>query len=190
MTQARAAISADQALAVGQAIADRLEVWPSWRSSAVVALFATLSGEVDTRPLVELARRDGKRILFPRMLEGRTLEFAVAEEIGSLRPGRYGVLEPDHQSQVETLTGNAIVFVPGVAFDREGGRLGRGAGYYDRALGALAGRSRRPQFVGVGFESQIVSSVPMDSLDLRLDVVVTEAGIFVADGTGVNREVG
>jgi 5-formyltetrahydrofolate cyclo-ligase len=76
-----------------------------------------------------------------------------------------------------------------VAFDLEGGRLGRGAGYYDRALAALADRSRRPQFVGVGFESQIVSSVPMDSLDMRLDVVVTETGIFVADGTGVNREV-
>jgi 5-formyltetrahydrofolate cyclo-ligase len=183
MAQARASISAGRALAVGEAIADRLEDWPSWRSSAVVALFATLSGEIDTQPLVELARRDGKRILFPRMLEGRTLDFAVAEDIGSLRPGRYGVREPDHQSRVETPAANAIVFVPGVAFDRKGGRLGRGAGYYDRALAVLAGQSRRPQFVGVGFESQIVPSVPMDSHDRRMDVVVTETGIFAVDGT-------
>jgi 5-formyltetrahydrofolate cyclo-ligase len=181
MTQVRDSISADQALAAGEAIADRLAVWSSWRSSTVVALFATLSGEVDTQPLFELARRDGKQILFPRMLAARTLEFAVVEEIGSLWTGRYGVLEPGHGSRVETLHANAIVLVPGVAFDRGGGRLGRGAGYYDRALAELGGKSRRPQFIGVGFESQIVPFVPMSSLDMRMDVVVTELGLFAVE---------
>jgi len=126
MTQARESISADQALAAGEAIADRVTVWSNWRSASVVALFATLPGEVDTQPLIELARREGKRMLFPRMLAERTLEFAVVEEIGSLRTGRYGVLEPGRGSPAETIQADAIVFVPGVAFDREGVRLGPG----------------------------------------------------------------
>ena len=178
MTRALESISAQQALAAGEAISDRLADWSSWRSSSVVALFATLRGEVDTQPLIELARRDGKQLLFPRMFAGRTLEFAVVEKIGSLRPGRYGVLEPDSRCPARPMRADTIVFVPGRAFDREGGRLGRGAGYYDRALAGCGDRSGRPRFVGVGFESQVVSFVPMSSFDTRMDSGVTEMGLF------------
>lgn len=178
MTRALESISAEEALAAGEAISDRLADWSSWRSSSAVALFATLAGEIDTQPLIELARRDGKQLLFPRMLAGRTLEFAVVEKIGSLRPGRYGVLEPDRRCAAQPLHADAIVFVPGRAFDREGGRLGRGAGYYDRALAECGDRSGRPQFIGVGFESQLVPFVPMSSLDMRMDGIVTEMGLF------------
>lgn len=178
MAQRLASIPVHEALAAGEAISSRLENWSSWRSSSVIALFATLPGEIDTQPLIELARRDGKRLLFPRMLAGRTLEFAVVEKIGSLRPGRYGVLEPDSRCPARTMRADTIVFVPGRAFDREGGRLGRGAGYYDRALAGCGDRSGRPRFIGVGFESQVVSFVPMSSFDTRMDSVVTEMGLF------------
>jgi 5-formyltetrahydrofolate cyclo-ligase len=171
-------ISTQEALAAGQAISNRLAGWSSWRSSLVVALFATLPGEVDTQPLIELARRDGKQILFPRILARRTIEFAVVEEIGSLRPGRYGVLEPDLLCPAQQLHADTIVFVPGVAFDREGGRLGRGAGYYDRVIAGCEESPGRPRFIGVGFGSQVIEAVPMDSLDMRMDGVVTEAGLI------------
>jgi len=178
MAQLLASISVHEALAAGEAISSRLEDWSSWRSSSVIALFATLPGEIDTQPLIELARRDGKRLLFPRMLAGRTLEFAVVEKSESLRPGRYGVLEPDRRCPAQRMHADAIVFVPGRAFDRHGGRLGRGAGYYDRALAGCGDSSGRPRFIGVGFASQLVSSVPMNSLDMRMDGVVTERGLF------------
>jgi 5-formyltetrahydrofolate cyclo-ligase len=171
-------ISRHEALAAGEAISVRLASWSSWRSSSVVALFATLRGEVDTQPLIERAQREGKQLLFPRMLEGRALEFAVVDEIGSLQPGRYGVLEPDRRCPVLRMHTHAIVFVPGYAFDREGGRLGRGAGYYDRALAACGDSSGRPRFIGVGFDSQVIPNVPMNSLDMRMDGVVTEVGFF------------
>ena len=178
MAEVLASISVHEALAAGEAISSRLEDWSSWRSSSVIALFATLPGEIDTQPLIELARRDAKRLLFPRMLAGRTLEFAVIEKSESLRPGRYGVLEPDRRCPVQRMHADAIVFVPGRAFDRQGGRLGRGAGYYDRALAGCGDSSGRPRFIGVGFASQVVSSVPMNSLDMRMDGVVTERGLF------------
>jgi len=172
-------ISAQDALAAGKAISKRLADWSSWRSSSVVALFATLRGEIDSQPLIELAQRDGKQLLFPRMRVGQTLEFAVVEEMESLRPGRYGVLEPDLNCPVQPMTADTIVLVPGCAFDRAGGRLGRGAGYYDRALTSSWDQAGRPRFIGVGFERQVVASVPMSSFDVQMDGIVTEAGLFL-----------
>ena len=178
MVRSLESISTHDALSAGEAISDRLANWSYWRSSSVIVLFATLPGEVDTRPLIERAWREGKQLLLPRMLEGRTLEFAAVDDIGSLQPGRFGVLEPDLGCPVLQIRADAIVFVPGCAFDREGGRLGRGSGYYDRALAACGDASGRPRFVGLGFERQIVPSVPMDSLDIRLDGVATERDFF------------
>lgn len=180
MTQIAERVSAGDALVAGEAISDRLAAWPSWRSAAAIVLFATLQGEVDTMPLIDLTMRDRKRLFFPRMLAGRTLEFAVVADIESLRPGRYGVLEPDSRCPAEMLHPDTIVLVPGVAFDLEGGRLGRGAGYYDRALAACGGGAVRPRFLGVGFERQIVPVVPMGRFDIRMDSVVTERGLFEA----------
>ncbi len=174
-------ISARRALAAGEAISVRLADWSSWRSADAVVLFATLRGEVDSQPLIELAQREGKQLFFPRMRSGRTLEFAVVEELGSLRSGRYGVLEPDRHCSARPIPADAMVFVPGRAFDRQGGRLGRGGGYYDRALAACGDSSGRPRFIGVGFACQIVSSVPMDSLDMRMDGVVTERELFLVE---------
>lgn len=169
-----ARVSPEDALAAGKAIANQLSECPSWSVSNVVALFSSLPGEIDTQPLFARSRRAGKRLLFPRMLAGNTLEFAVVEKVESLRSGRYGVLEPDETCRVHPLDGDAIVFVPGLAFDRRGGRLGRGAGYYDRALAACENRNGRPRFVGVAFESQLIESVPMETRDIRMDCVVTE----------------
>lgn len=178
MIRSLESVSAREALAAGEAISDRLAAWSRWRSSSGVALFATLHGEIDTRPLIELARQNGKRLLFPRMLTGQTLEFALVDEIESLRSGRHGVLEPDRRCRAQRMRADEIILVPGYAFDREGGRLGRGAGYYDRALAVCGDNSTRPRFIGVGFERQVVPAVPMNSLDVRMDGVVTELGLF------------
>lgn len=170
-------VSPQDAWLVGEAISNRLSSWPSWKSSRVVALFATLPGEVDTRPLLERSQREGKRLLLPRILADDTLEFAIVEGIESLRPGRFGVLEPDEGCPAQAIGEDTIVFVPGLAFDRRGGRLGRGAGYYDRALAESGPRSGRPRIIGMAFESQLVEIVPMGQGDIRMDGVITERGL-------------
>lgn len=170
-------VSPQDAWLVGEAISNRLSSWSSWKSSRVVALFATLPGEVDTRPLLERSQREGKRLLLPRILADDTLEFAIVEGIESLRPGRFGVLEPDAGCPAQAIGEDTIVFVPGLAFDRRGGRLGRGAGYYDRALAESGPRSGRPRIMGMAFESQLVEIVPMGQGDIRMDGVVTERGL-------------
>jgi 5-formyltetrahydrofolate cyclo-ligase len=173
-----ASFSAEQALSAGEAISDELSAWSGWLTASVVAVFATLPGEVDTRPLTQLVLREGKRLAFPRMVAGSTLEFVLVEDPESLRPGRYGVLEPVRKNPALSIGRDAVVCVPGLAFDCAGGRLGRGAGYYDRALAVSRGTGGRPRMIGVGFARQIVESVPMGPLDVRMDAIFTEAGLL------------
>jgi 5-formyltetrahydrofolate cyclo-ligase len=172
------AVDGARALEAGEAIAERLMEWSEWQRASAIALFSMVRGEVDTSALARAARGAGKRLLFPRMVAGRTLEFAAIETPHSLRIGRHGVLEPDERCRAEAIRDDVLVLVQGLAFDRQGGRLGRGAGYYDRALGGVRIESGRPLFVGVGFSFQIVDSVPMAALDVRMDGVVTETALF------------
>ena len=74
----------------------------------------------------------------------------------------------------ESLCGIDLVLVPGIAFDRFGGRVGKGAGYYDRALAPLDKQSR-PALLGLGFALQLTQRVPMTTHDVYLDAVVTES---------------
>lgn len=176
MRQRLGALDAAAAVQAGEAIAEHISRRTIWLEASTVALFSTLDGEVDTAPLIRLARRDGKRMFFPRMVPGSSLEFAGVEDPESLQPGRYGVLEPERSCAPQTLTSDVVVFVPGLAFDRRGGRLGRGAGYYDRAFVANEPNRGRPKLIGVGFAIQLVESVPMSPVDVRMDRVVTENG--------------
>ena len=177
-TRARArlaAIEASRAAAAGERIAAVAAAEPSWRAAATIAVFKAIPGEVDTLPLARLAWVAGKRVLLPRVVED-ALVFHVWTQGDSLAPGALGVLEPDAGAPVVAIGAADLVFVPGLAFDRAGGRLGRGAGYYDRALAGLGARAGSPPLVGLGFALQLVDDVPMTSLDVRLDGLVTEEG--------------
>lgn len=162
----------------GEQIAKGLALCADWIQADTVAVFSSLSHEVDTGPCVDRARRDGKNVLFPRMRGRDGLDFVRVEAGERLVPGRYGVLEPPSRGRPIRLGPEVLVLVPGLAFDRFGGRLGRGAGYYDRALAgdsAYEGRARR---LGVGLALQVVDRVPMTPLDVRMHALVTENGLL------------
>ena len=133
-------------------------------------LYAELPGELPLAPVVSLAQRDGKRLLFPRTLPGHQLEWSGVDRIEDLRPGRYGVREPSADATVEALGPDVLVLVPGLAFDEQGGRLGRGGGAWDRALAARWGA----RVFGVCFESQLIERIPREEHDQAMDALLTE----------------
>lgn len=173
-------VAPEAARAAGVRIAEHLAPSEAWRSAFRVVLFSSLSDEVDTSPIRYRASLDDKRVLLPRATEGGGLEFAVAGSPDRLRTGRFGVAEPPLDAEVETLTGGDLVLVPGLAFDLEGGRLGRGGGYYDRALAGVRSGTSRPILIGVGFSFQVIDHVPMTALDVCMDAVVSELGLSFA----------
>jgi len=156
------------------AIAERLTNSKEWSTARAVAAFVGMGLEVDTLPIIECAQRQGKRLLLPRCLSSTTLEFAEYPQSDVLENGRFGIPEPMAVRPAESLRGIDLVLVPGLAFDCFGGRLGKGAGYYDRALAPLD-KQARPALLGLGFALQITKRVPMTTLDVYLDAVVTES---------------
>ena len=175
----------------GAEIAHRLEGTAAWARASTVALYASLPGEVATDALISSAWRGGKRVLLPRVVGEGQLAFAEHPPAASLVAGAFGVLEPPPTEPSVDLVEADLVLVPGLAFDRHGGRLGRGRGYYDRALATLGRSGVRevaterdpavPRAIGVAFDLQLVETVPMDVRDVRLEAVVTPSAMYIVD---------
>ena len=139
---------------------------------AVIGGFWPLEGEVDVRALLLALVGRGHRVGLPvTPPRGAGLSFRRWRPGAALTPGRFGTVEP-----VGPLILPTLLLVPLLAFDRHGGRLGYGGGYYDRTLAAS------PVFtIGCGFLLQEVDRVPTETHDRRLNAVATEAGAFVVE---------
>jgi 5-formyltetrahydrofolate cyclo-ligase len=117
--------------------------------------------------------RLGARVLLPVVVPGSP-ELAWAVDSGRMAPGRYGLLEPVGPRLGPTAIGTAeVVVVPALAVSRDGVRLGRGGGYYDRAL-----RHARPGavLVAVVFDEELLDELPAEDHDHRVSAVVTPSG--------------
>lgn len=142
-----------------------------------IALFASLPEELDTRPLIELARSRGCEIYLPR-IEPRTRRMRFVRLEGEVRPNRLGILEPRGGRTIGARWLH-LAFVPLVGFDSRGMRLGMGGGYYDRAFAFRHLRRvwRGPRLIGLAYSFQQVPRLASAPHDVWLDAVVTEEGI-------------
>jgi 5-formyltetrahydrofolate cyclo-ligase len=170
--------TSEQADRLGAQAALLLMNSPEFGAAASVAMYAALPDELATRPLFEAARDAGRECVFPRIGATDELEFAAIGAWEDLRCGRYGVPEPVEGSGIVPLPEVDLVLVPGLAFDRSGCRLGRGGGYYDRALCALreAGSTRASVF-GLAYDWQLIDDVPRDEGDELVDAIATDRRI-------------
>jgi 5-formyltetrahydrofolate cyclo-ligase len=184
MTAARSRLSAGDRAAFSHLIAARVLGLAAVQRAHTLALYAPMGAEVDTAEIArELAAR-GRRIAYPRLIDGeRALAFAACRE-DALRPGPLGTREPPPEATAVPAREIAAVLVPGLAFDGRGCRLGRGRGHYDATLASLPAATAR---IGLAFEMQIVPAVPHEEHDLPLDVVVTEAEVRFRDPGGAPR---
>lgn len=157
-------------------IAGRVWAVPEIAGARTLLVYAALPGEVPTAGISAEARRRGMSVIYPRCLpEGRELVLHHVDGEARLVPGSYGILEPHADCPVTTVEEVDAALVPGLAWDREGGRLGRGAGYYDRLLGSAGWRAAR---IGLFWEAQEAPGIPMDPWDVPLDLIVTERGVW------------
>jgi len=152
---------------------------PAFREGASVALFSPLPSEPDIHPLIEEAWAQGKQVVLPRLLteNGVTrMEWhAVTRWADVTEPGPFGLREPDPaRCPLVDFSALSCVFVPGLAFDECGLRLGRGGGFYDRFLSQVP--AKLPRF-GLMFTCQRVVSLPREPHDQALPAVVTEDGV-------------
>lgn len=159
----------DEKKKMSRSIWDQLEKDPSFEQAEVVLLYWSMDDEVYTHDFV-CKWADKKVILLP-CVKGDILELRMFKGVDSLAPGEsFGILEPQGELYTDYSSINLIV-VPGVAFDAQGNRLGRGRGYYDRILK----ETHVAKKIGVCFNFQFLKRVPVDELDVRMDKVIHEA---------------
>lgn len=139
--------------------------------SPVIGLYSPIRMEADLISHAGLFRERGLRIALPRIC-GDTLVFSEVKDNTELRAGVFGILEPLPDAAPVLREELYIICVPGLAFDAAGGRLGYGRGYYDQYLQPSAG-GRAPVLIGVGYDFQLLDSVPMEPHDKRLDYIIT-----------------
>lgn len=169
------ALEPGDALAAGRAMVAALLARPEWIRAGRIALFAGLGDEPDTRPLFDAVQQAGKLAFFPRCREDGHLDMVRVGSWEELRKGRFGILEPPEKGVSEPFSGLDLILLPGVAFDPQGRRLGRGGGYYDRALIGIT-EVGGPKAVGVGFAFRLIERVPVASHDRRVHAILTERG--------------
>jgi 5-formyltetrahydrofolate cyclo-ligase len=163
------------------------QVWtlPEIAGAGTLLLFAALPDEPETVEIATEARRRGIAVVYPRCLPDRSMTLHAVASDDALQRGRFGIREPDAEAcalvRVEEID---AALVPGLAWDRAGHRLGRGAGYYDRLFAEQGWRGFR---CGLFFAAAEVPALPADPWDAPLDAVLTGSEI-VRWGQGAEED--
>lgn len=149
-----------------------------------IAGYLAIDGELDGLPILHCAQTLDKKIYIPMLsgLQQNTLDFFSYQIGDDLVKNKYGIGEPNpHAAQLISPENLNVIFLPLMAFDDRCQRVGRGAGFYDRALAFVKENrySRRPCLIGLAYEFQKIEQITSDSWDVPLDIVVTEKRVYV-----------
>lgn len=142
-----------------------------------VLFYAAGGGEVETRPLLERWIEGGRKVILP-LVEGEGMILVEVDGLEDLAPGYRGLLEPRlDRRRIVPREAVEVALVPGLAFDLEGNRLGRGGGHYDRTLARIGPKALK---IGLAFDFQVVDRLPVEARDIPVDLVVTESRMIHA----------
>lgn len=168
-------IAREDAALVAHATAHLRSLAPS---QTTVAAYAPMPGEPGGTLLLDALHAEASELFLPISgVDGR-LEWATYQGRLSLQPGRLGIHEPaGPRLSSGTLAECDLVFVPALAVNSEGYRLGKGGGYYDRALAPLASSAARPRTAVLLYNGEIRDDVPVEDHDIPVDLVITPSGI-------------
>lgn len=147
-----------------QRVFDKIELLPEFEEAQTILLYWSMPDELSTHNfIVKWSKR--KQILLPVVKDDDMLikSFSGKED---LKRSTYGIWEPD--SQKEYMSKIDLVIAPGIAFDKNKSRLGRGKGYYDRFF-----INKRIVKIGVGFDFQLLESIPVNQFDIKMDKIIT-----------------
>lgn len=167
----RAACSDEQVDALSRQMTLLAERLPQFQQADRVLAYVDYRHEARTCYLIEKAWKAGKEVAVPKCRDGR-MTFHQITDFSQLKAGYFGIPEPE--TGPEVLWEDAVMLMPGVAFDRENHRLGYGGGYYDRYLAAHPDHYR----IALALEFQRVEWVPVKPADVMPHVVVTERKVY------------
>ena len=174
LLQRRRDMSADVRNVAADALALHLLAAPVIASARRVACYVSMPTEPGTAPLIDGLMARGVEVIVPLSLPDRTLDWVAYVPSAPSTVTTLGISEPEGEHLGASVVDDcALIIVPALAVDHSGHRLGRGAGYYDRALAAIT----RP-LCALVFSHELLESVPHEPHDIPVDMAVTPDGIF------------
>ena len=156
---------------------ERIAVLPAFQNAKAIMLYSHIRSELSLDALLSHPASAGKRFVWPLCLPDFQMKALMP---GGWKAGAFGILEPDPDSSLEIAPEDLdLIICPGVAFDKDGSRLGMGGGYYDRFLP----KCKNAVILMAAFELQKADHIPVDAWDFPMDMIVTEEGIYYAGNT-------
>ena len=174
LRQRRRALLPAAQLRAAHSVAQLAISLPQWARAKHIALYHAADGEIGTEHIAQLAREQGKYTYLPVIGANRSMVFARWRGDEPLQPNALGIAEPMPSALAFSVAKLDIMFLPLLGWDKHGGRLGMGAGYYDRALAGVDG----PTLIGLAHQVQEVDKLPIDTWDIPLNSVVTDKNIY------------
>jgi 5-formyltetrahydrofolate cyclo-ligase len=169
----RKALEPQELEAMSSQITANIGKLAAFHSAKTVALYKAIPGEVNLETFFQNCWNLGKTTCIPIFNPtSKTYDMAVVSEETDYKTGHYGIKEPCSPTLV-SMKSIDLIAVPGVAFDSQGNRLGRGGGYYDRLLDGFSGFS-----AAVAFDFQILNQIPCDAHDRPVQAIVTPSEII------------
>jgi 5-formyltetrahydrofolate cyclo-ligase len=161
----------------GWKAADLIQKSLFWARYDTLLLFLPMAAEIDTVPLFRAALAQGKTVFVPKVEGGagsKTIRFyrAVSAD-GPWQSGPFGIREPPALAPLAAQDFPSLVITPGLAFDRQGNRLGRGGGFYDRFFAGLKAQGMEYAALGMCMECQLADKIPVETWDRKMDGVIT-----------------
>lgn len=150
-----------------ETVISRLKASPKFRNANVIMLYYSLDDEVCTHDLIDELARQGKTVCLPKVLANGEMELRTYHSRKDLAEGAFHIMEPTG-SRFTDYDSIDIAVIPGMAFDKEGHRLGRGKGYYDRFLSQLPPIHK----AGICFNFQKLPIIPSEAHDVKMDEVI------------------
>ena len=163
------------AQAASQTICKKLLSLKSITQSQHIAIYLASDNEVCLAPLIEKLQQQNKTLYAPVVTE-QQLQFKQYISIEQCTPNQFNILEPQ-QAQSFSADNCDCILVPGIAFDKSGGRLGYGKGYFDRTLAACHTHNL-PITIGIAYHWQVLNTLPRDPWDQTCHHIVTEQSCF------------
>ena len=192
MKKERASLPMERRRAADKRILSSVTSHPLYGQAEEIYCYISFGEEVSTRELVEYSLKMGKKVAAPKILVDNfapageampkdtplSMEFYYISSLEELKEGYYGILEPPTGGDARSGQAqgrNVLVVMPGLAFDRQGGRIGYGMGFYDAYL------MRRPSYrrMALAYDMQLLGHIPAETHDIRPEIIITEKEICI-----------
>lgn len=147
-----------------------------YKESKNIFIYISYDSEINTKDIITRAIKEGKKIYVPRTeFSTKLMNAVIIENFDNLVESRYGILEPKKDEPFIDPNDLDLIVVPGVAFDKNGGRVGYGAGYYDRYFKRINNENKSKIVkLALAYDFQLMDKVPTDEEDVLIDAVMTE----------------